>query len=233
MRMSPTLRKCSAICGLALSALLVAVTVAASHAEERGGDATARGGPGAGADAAHPDGARPGSYDGDRHATSPPSAGPNGSAASHGGIDLVSPDGGYGNLRRRAAARRASATIVPMTAPGVPGILKMNIHAVPGSGAGHVEPGRNAVGIATAGTGEFGHHPPGVISHAPVGAPGQAGTSPSAELRAALHASHGAPNPAINGGINGTNLGRPVTTGIGGPARVQSGINGTAFRPKY
>jgi hypothetical protein len=67
-------------------------------------------------------------------------------------------------------------------------------------------------------------------SHSPVGSLGSGGTNPEP-----LPIHHAASNPTITGGINGTNMSRVTSAGvgIGGPAKAHSGINGTTLRSKY
>jgi hypothetical protein len=160
-------------------------------------------------------------------------AGAKGGTADHGGIDLVRPDGGYGNnanLRRRAA-RRALATLEAKKPPSVPQ-LNVTIHTAPAYGTGTPQT-RNALGIVA--PVEDGRHVPGVaLPHAP-GSTAPVTTSPGVEL-------HLVPPPRIEPhgidgrtltGINGTTMGHVAAGGgIGGPAKNRTGINGTSFRPK-
>jgi hypothetical protein len=160
--------------------------------------------------------------------------GPQGVVLSH-GINLVTPDGGYAGLLRRAnrkaliannAAKRpvnplAGTANLPLTHPGREGPIA-----------------RNAVGLVLPGSGAAGAGP-----HVPAPPPhaGPSGTGPIGTV--VVGGAHPPPTPPNAGvsatlhtaGINGTTMGH-IASGpgiIGGPAKDRSGINGTTVRPKY
>jgi len=223
--MSRTLPKSSIAFRLAVLTLLIAAPASGSRAQEHGA-APAELGSGAGVNSA---GADSGAVrEGDRHAP-PPNATPGGSAAGLGGIDLVTPEGSRGNLRRRVAPK-APAGPVP---PGVAGIARVGVHPLPAAGVDAIhasaQRGRNAVGVATGGTGESGHHASGAVAPVPAGAAGQIAVVPLVPH----HPDQGVLRSMTVGGVNGTNFGRASAGGIGGPATVRSGIDGTALRPKH
>jgi hypothetical protein len=150
------------------------------------------------------------------------------------GIDLVRPDDGYANLRRRATRSSLMDTGNKKKLQVVPTVP---VISHPPSPAGvPVEPLRNSAGVAMPGSTGIGkpdsiHTFPG----APVNtglAKNSLGMSVSEIHRLDTHlrtAGATAPVP----GINGTTMGRTGIGGVGGPAKDRSAINGSALRPRF
>jgi len=152
--------------------------------------------------------------------------GKSGGVAGRGGIDLVTPDNGYTNLRRRAQRGALGAIAAKKRAtPGSIAAVNPYTHPIPGAGTGL---SRNALGmpIATGPAGE-GHHGPGFMRPATTGIGGTgAATHPPT-----FHVN--APPPIHIIGINGTTMGHVGPGTIGGPANIHTGVNGTTLRRKY
>jgi hypothetical protein len=140
------------------------------------------------------------------------------------GIDLVRPDDGYINLRRRATRSSpiaAGQTKKLQIAPPV----AVKPHPASPAGAS-VEPLRNSTGVGL---------PLHTAPRMPVTtglAKNSIGLSVNEIQRRETHiTASGALAPVI--GINGTNNGRAGVGGVGGPAKNRSGINGSAFHHKF
>jgi hypothetical protein len=136
--------------------------------------------------------------------------------AAPGGIDLIRPDDGYSNLRRRTA--RSSPIAAGQKSPPIVSTVTVVPHPrslVPALG----EPVRNSTGVTIART------TPGPAktdsNHTVPGAPGGIGISKT-------HITAMAPVT----GINGTNIRHAGAGGVGGPKKDLSGINGSAFHHK-
>ena len=163
--------------------------------------------------------------------TSAPVGGVKGGTANHGGIDLVSPDEGYGNYAnlRRRAARKALSALAPKRPPSVPQI-NLNIRTAPGVGTGS-EATRNALGIVTGVTGS--RHAPAFMLRGATGSVASVGTSPGVHPVPIYRVNPLPADARMTTGINGTNMGHAATGGIGGPAKSRTGINGTSFRRNF
>jgi hypothetical protein len=160
--------------------------------------------------------------------TGPNPGGKSGGVAGRGGIDLVTPDNGYTNLRRRAQ-RKALVAIAAKkhVTPGSIATVNPYAHPAPGAGAIAGVP-RNALGIPIAtGVAVEGHHGPGFMHPATTGVVG-IGT---ASHPPTFHVN--APPPIHITGINGTTMGHVGPGTIGGPANIHTGVNGTTLRRKY
>jgi hypothetical protein len=151
------------------------------------------------------------------------------SAGAARGIDLVRPDDGYINLRRRAtrssliaAGQKKKLQIVPPVA----------VKRHPASPAGaSVEPLRNSAGVALPLKPDSIHTAPRMPVTTGL-AKNSIGLSVNEIQRPETHlTATGAVAPVT--GINGTNMGRPGVGGVGGPAKDRSGINGSAFHHKF
>jgi hypothetical protein len=144
------------------------------------------------------------------------------------GIDLVRPDDGYGNpgLRRRttrssliALSQNKKARILP------PVVVPPHL---PSFSAAPIERPRNSAGVALpVGTGIA---KPDSL-HTVAGLPANTGLAGNS-LGISTNETHRAGMPPITG-INGTNLGHAGASGIGGPAKDRTGINGSALRPRF
>jgi hypothetical protein len=159
-----------------------------------------------------------------------PNAGGKSAAMAH-GIDLVRPDDGYANLRRRAARsslvanaqRKKPQIVAPVT--GTP-------HA-PAAVGPTVEQARNSTGAPVSANVNL--TKPGAI-HAVPAVPANTGPAKNS-LGVSLNETHhrdihvtATTAMAPVNGVNGTTMGRVGLTGIGGPAKERSAIGGSAFR---
>jgi hypothetical protein len=151
------------------------------------------------------------------------------------GTDPVRPDGGSGNLRRRAM-RSSLIAKAPTKNPAVPPTAGPVVHpTVPGT-AGEVP--RNAIGV-TAPT-SFGTRNLGAVH------PMQSSDVGGHVARTGIGGSvglghHDNPHPLPNAaavnrpaGLNGTEMGRSAASPavLGGPAHIASGIGGASIRPR-
>jgi hypothetical protein len=161
-----------------------------------------------------------------------------GKSAAH-GIDLIRPDDGYANLRRRAtrsslvaAGQKKKLQVDPPVAVTPHQLSPARVPA---------EPLRNSAGIAfpvSTGVGK-----PDSIRTMPGGpvntslAKNSVGMSLGEIYRPEIHrpethlAATGMMAPVT--GINGTTMGHAGAGGIGGPAKDRSAINGSALRPRF
>jgi hypothetical protein len=174
---------------------------------------------------------------------SAPKSGEAGKSAAR-GIDLIRPDDGYANLRRRetrsslvAAGQKKKLQVVPPVAVTPHQLSAARTPA---------EPSRNSAGIAfpvSTGVGK-----PDSIRTMPGGpvntslAKNSVGMSLGEIYRPETHrleihrpethlAATGMMAPVT--GINGTTMGHAGAGGIGGPAKDRSAINGSALRPRF
>jgi hypothetical protein len=159
-----------------------------------------------------------------------------GKTAVKGGIDLVRPDDGYGNPGLRRRATRSS--LIALSQKKKPQILPPVVVPVhlPTFSAAPIERPRNSAGVALpVGTGiakpDSLHTAAGLPANTGL-ASNSLGISTNETHRAGIHVMTSSPTPAFTG-INGTNLGHAGASGIGGPAKVQTGINGSALRPRF
>jgi len=156
--------------------------------------------------------------------------------AGKGGIDLVRPDDGYGNpgLRRRATrsslialSQNKKSRILP------PVVLPPHLPSVSAAPIEHL---RNSAGVALpVGTGiakpDSLHTVAGLPANTGL-AGNSLGISTNETHRAGIHVTTSSTMPPVTG-INGTNLGHAGASGIGGPAKDRTGINGSALRPRF
>jgi hypothetical protein len=160
--------------------------------------------------------------------TGPNPGAKSGGVVGHGGIDLVTPDNGYTNLRRRAQRKALVAIAAKKHAtPGSIATNNPNFHPAPGTVTG-IGQSRNAIGMPmTTGVAGVGHHGPGFM---------HPGTTGVAGIGAPLHPPTfhvNVPPPIHITGINGTTMGHVGPGTIGGPANIHTGVNGTTLRRKY
>jgi hypothetical protein len=143
------------------------------------------------------------------------------------GIDLVRPDDGYGNpgLRRRATRSSLKARILP------PVVVPPHL---PSFSAAPIERPRNSAGVALpVGTGIAKPDSLRTVAGLPAGLAGNSlGISTNETHRAGIHATTSSAMPPGTG-INGTNVGHAGASGVGGPAKDRTGINGSALRPGF
>jgi hypothetical protein len=152
------------------------------------------------------------------------------------GIDLVRPDDGYGNpgLRRRAtrsslialSQNKKSRILPPVVVPP----------HLPSFSAAPIERPRNSAGVELpVGTGiakpDSLHTVAGLPANTGL-AGNSLGISTNETHRAGIHVTTSSTVLPVTG-INGTNLGHAGASGIGGPAKNRTGINGSALRPRY
>jgi hypothetical protein len=155
------------------------------------------------------------------------------------GIDLIRPDDGYANLRRRAARSSLVAAGQKKKLQVVPPVAVTPHQLSPARAP--AEPLRNSAGIAfpvSTGVGK-----PDSIRTMPGGpvntslAKNSVGMSLGEIYRPEIHrpethlAATGMMAPVT--GINGTTMGHAGAGGIGGPAKDRSAINGSALRPRF
>jgi hypothetical protein len=162
-----------------------------------------------------------------------------GSKSAARGIDLIRPDDGYANLRRRAtrsslvaAGQKKKLQVVPPVAVTPRQLSPARTPA---------EPLRNSAGVAfpiSTGVGK-----PDSIRSIPGGpvdtdlAKNSVGMSLGEIHRPEIHrpeihlAATGMMVPVT--GINGTTMGHAGAGGVGGPAKDRSAINGSALRPRF
>jgi hypothetical protein len=148
------------------------------------------------------------------------------------GIDLVRPDDGYASpgLRRRAIRSSLVAT-GQKKLQNLPTVA-LTPHLVPGAA---IESVRNSTGVATpSSTGATRPDSFHTVPAMPV-SPGLAKNSLGIVVNEIRHpethvTATGMVAPIT--GINGTTMGH-ANGMIGGPAKERSGINGSAFRPKF
>jgi hypothetical protein len=152
------------------------------------------------------------------------------------GIDLVRPDDGYGNpgLRRRATRSSLIALSQNKKSRILPPVV-MPPH-LPSFSAAPIERLRNSAGVAI--PVGIGMAKPDSL-HTVAGLPantGPAGNSlgigTNETHRAGIHVTTSSTMPPVTG-INGTNLGHAGASGIGGPAKDRTGINGSALRARF
>jgi hypothetical protein len=153
------------------------------------------------------------------------------------GIDLVRPDDGYGNpgLRRRATRSSLIALSPNKKARILPPVVLPP--RLPSFSAAPVERPRNSAGVALPVA--TGIAKPDSL-HTVAGLPASTGLTGSNSLgistnethRAGIHVTTSSTMPPVTG-INGTNLGHVGASGIGGPAKDRTGINGSALRPRF
>jgi hypothetical protein len=151
------------------------------------------------------------------------------------GIDLVRPDDGYGNpgLRRRAtrlslialSQNKKSRILAPAVVPP----------HLPSFSAAPIERLRNSTGVALPVS--TGIAKPDSL-HTVAGLPANTGLAGNSlgvstnETHRAVHVTTSSTMPPVTG-INGTTLGHAGASGIGGPAKDRTGINGSALRPRF
>jgi hypothetical protein len=148
------------------------------------------------------------------------------------GIDLVRPDGGNANLRRRAM-RSSLIANAPKKVPTI--VVPGNIVVHPQIPSQAVV-AKNAIGVSAPSTGiqnlAVAHPSAGVMVNGNV-----AKTSIGGNVGEVRH--EGAHRVPIVGavhptGLSGTTMGHPAVNAaaLGGPAHIVSGIGGTSIRPK-
>jgi hypothetical protein len=155
------------------------------------------------------------------------------------GIDLIRPDDGYANLRRRATRSSLVATGQKKKLQLVPPVAVTPHQLSPARTP--AEPPRNSAGVAfpvSTGVGK-----PDSIRTIPGGpvdtglAKNSVGMSLGEIHRPEIHrpethlAATGMMAPVT--GINGTTMGHAGAGGVGGPAKDRSAINGSALRPRF
>jgi hypothetical protein len=158
---------------------------------------------------------------------------PDAAATVNRDVELVAPRRGAASLWRRAHVK----TLIANTATTVPGSPAVNtrINPLPLHPGIAVSLQRNAIGLALPGPQPLGHDIARLTTSAGTGLTGN-----GAAVGGAGGANHQIPastnaGVALRGtGINGTRMGRLAagSASIGGPARDQSGINGTLMRLK-
>jgi hypothetical protein len=161
-------------------------------------------------------------------------------AAVH-GIDLVRPDDGYANLRRRAMRSTLIANApkkIPTTVPAGSTI----VHAPTSSPVVSAGVARNAIGVTAPSAGiqnlAVTHPSLGVAVNGSVANGNVAKTSIGGNAGEVRHESAhpvpiaGAIHPT---GLSGSMMGHPAVNAaaLGGPAQIVSGIGGKSIRPKY
>jgi hypothetical protein len=150
------------------------------------------------------------------------------SAGAARGIDLVRPDDGYINLRRRATRSSLIAAGKKMLQIAPPVAVKPH-RASPADAS--VEPLRNSAGVALPLKPDSIHTAPRMPVTTGL-AKNSIGLSVNEIQRPETHlTATGAVAPVT--GINGTNMGRTGVGGVGGPAKDRSGINGSDFHHKF
>jgi hypothetical protein len=156
--------------------------------------------------------------------------------AGKGGIDLVRPDDGYGNPGLRRRATRSS--LIALSQKKKPQILPpvvVPIH-LPTFSAAPIERPRNSTGVAlSAGTGIAKPDSLHTVAGPPANtglASNSLGISTNETHRSGMHVTSTGTMPPVTG-INGTTLGHAGASGVGGPAKDRTGINGSALRPRF
>jgi len=156
--------------------------------------------------------------------------------AGKGGIDLVRPDDGYGNpgLRRRAS-RSSLIALSQKKKPQILPAVVVPIH-LPTFSAAPIERPRNSTGVAlSVGTGMAKPDTLHTATGLPVNtglASNSLGIGTNETHRSGMHVTSTGTMPPVTG-INGTTLGHAGASGVGGPAKDRTGINGSALRPRF
>jgi hypothetical protein len=158
----------------------------------------------------------------------PPTSANGRSAATTRGIDLVRPDDGYANLRRRAAR----SSLVSPTQKKPPPVAPLAVTLRPPSPAGATsESARNSGAMPI--PAHINAPKPSAVG-AVTNEPANTGLARNS-LGLSTNAPHhheiritAAPFPVT--GINGSTMGHAGTTGIGGPTKERSAIGGSARR---
>jgi hypothetical protein len=150
------------------------------------------------------------------------------------GIDLVRPDDGYANLRRRAArssliaAEQKKKLQIAPTVAATP-----HLPSPAGTPAEHA---RNSAGVtlpagATVGKPELVHTAPGGPVNTGVGK-NNLGLSVNETHHTETHITATGTTVPVSG-INGTTMGRVNAGTVGGPTKDRSAINGSAYQRKF